>query len=195
MKMIIMDDKKIEKRIMVPDNLDVQIDDKRITIKGPRGQISKDFSDPRFSKRISIGRSGNEISIVADSNEKKIRSLCGTIAAHARNMIGGATSGYKYKMKVFYTHFPITISVKDKEVQIRNFVGEKGARTARIIGNAEVNVGKDELEIVGVSIEDVSQTAANIEQACKITKRDRRVFQDGVYLTGKYLETGERIKG
>ncbi len=188
-----MEDKKIEKKILIPDNLDVQVEEKRISMKGPKGQISKDFSDPRFSQTVLIAKTGNDISITSSSNEKKVRSLCGTIAAHTQNMINGVTSGYKYKMKVFYTHFPITITVKDKEVQIRNFVGEKGARTAKIIGNAEVNVGKDELEVVGVSVEDVGQTAANIEQACKITKRDRRVFQDGIYLTGKYLQTGEKL--
>ena len=37
----------------------------------------------------------------------------------------------------------------------------------------------------GVDIEEVSQTAANIQQACKIRKKDLRKFLDGIYVYSK----------
>jgi large subunit ribosomal protein L6 len=39
--------------------------------------------------------------------------------------------------------------------------------------------------VSGSDREKVGQTAANIEMACKIKKRDRRVFQDGIYIVSK----------
>lgn len=184
---------KIEKRIAVPEGVEVSVADRAVRVKGPNGELEKDFSDPRYHDTVFIEKSGNEIIVRAVSDTKKVRSLCGTIAAHVRNMMLGVTAGYKYVMKIFYTHFPISITVKDGDVQIRNFVGEKGARIARIAGNAQVQIEKEEVIITGANVEAVGQTAANIERACRISKRDRRVFQDGIYLSARQLQTGEKL--
>jgi large subunit ribosomal protein L6 len=48
-----------------------------------------------------------------------------------------------------------------------------------------VKVEGNEVIITGPDIEEVSQTAANIEQATMIADRDPRVFQDGIYITVK----------
>jgi large subunit ribosomal protein L6 len=37
------------------------------------------------------------------------------------------------------------------------------------------------VRVYGTSLDDVSQTAANIRLACKIRNKDSRVFQDGLY--------------
>ena len=44
---------------------------------------------------------------------------------------------------------------------------------------------KVDVIVTGADIEKVGQTAANIERACRIRKRDRRVFQDGIYIVAK----------
>ena len=100
---------------------------------------------------------------------------------------------FKYTMKIFYSHFPMSVSVKDNEVHVRNFLGEKGARIAKIAGNTEMKVEKDIISLVGINLEDVGQTAANIERTCKLSKKDKRVFQDGIYMSGKFLQTGEEL--
>jgi large subunit ribosomal protein L6 len=53
---------------------------------------------------------------------------------------------------------------------------------------AEVTVkveNKTEVVVSGADKEKVGQTSANIERACRIRGRDRRVFQDGVYIVEK----------
>lgn len=180
----------IEKKIQLLEGVDVSVQDRKISVKGAKGSLEKTFADPRFLKTLQMEKEGGEIIVRALKDTKKHRAMVGTIVAHVKNMMKGAGSGFRYTMKIFYTHFPINISVKDKEIQIRNFLGEKGARTAKIIGRTDMKVEKDEIILTGPDLEELGQTAANIELACKISKRDRRIFQDGIYLSERGLQAG-----
>jgi large subunit ribosomal protein L6 len=42
-----------------------------------------------------------------------------------------------------------------------------------------------EVTVTGIDKESVGQTAANIERSTTVKNRDRRVFQDGIYLIHK----------
>jgi len=88
-------------------------------------------------------------------------------------------------MKVVYAHFPINVSVEGKLVVIKNFAGEKTPRHAHIFGDVKVDVKGQDIVLKGLDREEVGQTAANIETATKIRRKDIRVFQDGVYITSK----------
>jgi large subunit ribosomal protein L6 len=107
-------------------------------------------------------------------------------------MLIGVQHGYEYEMKIVYSHFPITVEIKEETVIIKNFIGERGSRTARLIGDVQVRTTEDEVFISGIDIEHVSQSAANIQQACKIRDKDRRVFLDGIYVIRK--RKGEETK-
>jgi large subunit ribosomal protein L6 len=102
-------------------------------------------------------------------------------------MIKGVTQGFEYRMKVVYSHFPMQLKVEGKKLLINNFLGEKKARYANILGETKVKTGADMVTITGINKEDVGQTAANIEQATKIKRFDPRVFQDGIYIVEKIL--------
>jgi large subunit ribosomal protein L6 len=45
-----------------------------------------------------------------------------------------------------------------------------------------VKIEPEDIIVEGVNLEDVSQTAANIEQATRVRKKDPRVFLDGIYV-------------
>jgi large subunit ribosomal protein L6 len=77
------------------------------------------------------------------------------------------------------------VNVEDEGVVIENFLGEKAPRRAPIHGNTDVSVDGEELTLSGPDIEAVGQTAADIEQLTRVTDKDVRVFQDGVYITQK----------
>jgi large subunit ribosomal protein L6 len=97
-------------------------------------------------------------------------------------MITGVTKGYTYKLKVVFSHFPISAKLKEKTVLIENFTGERNPRKAKIIGDVKVKIQGEDVIVQGINLEDVSQTAANVEQATKVKRKDPRIFLDGLYV-------------
>jgi large subunit ribosomal protein L6 len=165
--------------VTIPEGIEVSLDGMVVTVKGPKGQITKDFAHSKL--RITLD--GNSILLEAPGKGKRIVAVVGTIAAHLRNMFKGVTVGHIYNMKVIYAHFPITVKVAGKNVNIENFMGERSKRIANIVGSAKVVVDGEELTIEGVDKDEVGQTAANIHMAAHVKKMDPRVFQDGVYVS------------
>jgi large subunit ribosomal protein L6 len=97
-------------------------------------------------------------------------------------MIVGVRKGFTNKLKIVFSHFPISVKVNDKTVLIENFTGERNPRKTKIRGSTQVKVQTEDIIVQGINLEDVSQTAANIEQATKVKRKDPRVFLDGIYV-------------
>jgi large subunit ribosomal protein L6 len=167
--------------IHVPQGVSVTITGSTLKIKGKNGELARTFASPS----IQVRKEGNDVIVHADLPRKKTRALAGTWAAHIRNMVRGAQENYEYKMKICYSHFPIKTKITGDQFIIENFLGERTPRKARIMGATKVKVAGDEVVLTGSNVEHVSQTAANIEQATTIRGFDRRVFQDGIYITSK----------
>jgi large subunit ribosomal protein L6 len=169
---------EISKTIQVPDDVDVTLAEKKITVKGSKGTLIRDFS----YVPISIDANGKTIRVWAKWPRKKEAALVGTIYSHIQNMISGASKGFSYKLKIVFSHFPISVKVQGKTVLIENFTGERRARRVKMLGDVKVTVQPEDIVVQGINLEDVSQTAANIEQATKVKKKDPRVFLDGIYV-------------
>ena len=169
---------EISKIIQVPDGVEVNIEGRKVTVKGKKGTLARDFS----YVPTSIEANGKTIRVWAEWPRKKEASLVGTIHSHIQNMITGVEKGFSYKLKIVFSHFPISVKVQGKTVMIENFTGERRARRVKILGDVQVKVQGDDIIVQGLNLEDVSQTAANIEQATKVKKKDPRVFLDGIYV-------------
>jgi len=169
---------EISKIIQVPDGVEVNIEGRKVIVKGEKGTLARDFS----YVPTSIEANGKTIRVWAEWPRKKEASLVGTIHSHIQNMITGVEKGFSYKLKIVFSHFPISVKVQGKTVMIENFTGERRARRVKILGDVQVKVQGDDIIVQGLNLEDVSQTAANIEQATKVKKKDPRVFLDGIYV-------------
>ncbi|MCJ2533034.1 MAG: 50S ribosomal protein L6 [Candidatus Thermoplasmatota archaeon] len=167
--------------IEVPEKVQVDIDDGQVTVKGPLGEVSRKL----FDVKVEVVKQDSSVFVVINTGRAKHRALMGTFAAHIRNMVHGVTEGFECSMKVVYAHFPIKASVKGDTFVIENFLGEKHPRRADILGKTKVVIKGDQVVISGLDIEEVGQTAANIERATKIKGFDPRIFQDGIYITKK----------
>ena len=168
----------MEKFYIVPEGVELSVDNKTVKVKGPKGELSRTF---KYFFEIKIEKKDNKLLVTSESDKKKVRAMIGTIIAHVRNMIEGVTEGFTLKMKVIYSHFPVTIKVEGDKFVVNNFLGENVPRIAKIVGDTKVEVKGQEIILTGPNKDDVGQTCGNIEIACRITKYDRRIFQDGIY--------------
>ena len=167
--------------IELPAGVTAVLQGRLLTVKGKVGEARKAFD--KINVKISVV--GNKDLISPFSSKKKDNVIINTISSIVNNMITGVTKGYTYKVKVVYAHFPITVKTKGKQVLVENFVGERSPRVSKIIGDCKVTVDGDDVIVKGVSLEDVGQTAANIELATKINRKDQRIFLDGLYIYHK----------
>jgi large subunit ribosomal protein L6 len=168
---------EVSRTIQVSDDVTVNVANKTVNVKGAKGSLLRDFS----YATVAIENEGKNVRIWAKWPRKKEAALIGTICSHINNMIVGVTKGYTYKMKIVFSHFPITVKLQDKNVVIENFTGERRPRKVKINGDVKVKIETDDIVLSGINLEQVSQTAANIEQSTKVRGKDPRVFLDGIY--------------
>ena len=158
-------------RMKTPDGTKISVTGNKVTVSGAKGTLVRDFAHPD----VKIAVKGDEIEVTAPLVMKN------TVEAHIKNMAVGVTIGYSKKIKILFSHFPITVEMKGREMLVKNFLGEKQPRRLRIMGDVKVEAKGQEVTITGISKDDVGQTFANIKSATKIRNRDSRVFQDGFY--------------
>jgi large subunit ribosomal protein L6 len=175
---------EVTKTLKIPQGVEVSVNGRVVTVKGPKGTLTQNFS----AAPVTIRLQGDEISIEAMWPRKKEASLVGTIHSHIKNTITGVTKGFTYKLKIIFAHFPVSAKVKGDTILIENFTGERSPRTAKIQGDAKVTVKGEDIIVQGLNLEDVSQTAANMEQATRVRRKDPRIFLDGIYIVERLEE-------
>jgi large subunit ribosomal protein L6 len=170
-----------ENTVEVPEAVNLTLDGHKVAVTGTNGTITRDFGHAK----LNMGYQENTLRIWAENPKKKQASLVNTIASHVRNMIKGVTQGFTYRLKIVFIHFPMTINVQGNRVVINNFVGERSPRVAKIKGDVQVKVEGDDIVVTGNDIEEVAQTAANIQESTRIRNKDLRKFLDGIYVYRK----------
>jgi large subunit ribosomal protein L6 len=172
---------KIEETVEIPSGIELELKDSEIIVKKGTKESKKSFN----LKNLELKREGNKIVISAKKATKREKTMINTIKAHINNMIKGLDEDYVYKLEVVYLHFPITLEMdkSNNKLIIKNFLGEKKPRICNIVPGAEVELGKNLIIITSHDKEVAGQTMANIEKATKIRNRDRRKFQDGIFMT------------
>jgi len=173
--------KELIHSVNIPEGVSIDSSSSNVKVTGPRGELSRNFEH----SAIKIKQSENQLNIIGNNLRKKEKALIGTWNAHLKNMVKGVDKGFLYEMKIIFAHFPMKVAVKGNVVTIDNFLGEKATRNSAIVGDVKVNVKGDALTIEGNNIEDVGQTAGNLEKATIVKGRDTRVFQDGIYMISK----------
>jgi len=174
----------------IPEGIDVSIKSRLLTVKGPRGTLSKNVRHVNMDIRLHKSAKANKVTLAVWQGGRKHVACLRTIKSLISNMITGVTKGFQYKMRAVYAHFPINCIIQDegRNVEIRNFLGEKTVRHVSMLNGvtiAESTAQKDELILEGNDIDMVSQSAASIQGSCLVRNKDIRKFLDGIYVSGK----------
>ncbi|HRZ85742.1 MAG TPA: 50S ribosomal protein L6 [Candidatus Paceibacterota bacterium] len=154
-----------------------------IIIENGENKVKRTFN----LKNINLRKEGNSLIFESKKATKREKRMIKTIISHLNNIVNGFKEEFVYKLGIAYLHFPITVELdkNKKSLLIKNFLGEKKPRIAKIVQGATVEVDKNQIIVRSHDKEIAGQTAANIEHATKIRNRDRRKFQDGIFLTEK----------
>lgn len=172
-------EQEIMAEVKIPAGVKVTKEGSFLVAKGKLGTVKKDL----LKVPVTVTIEGDKVTIKPYGKRKRDLAVTNTVRSIVQSMAKGVEKGYTYKVKVIFAHFPISVKVKGKEVHVENFFGERSSRVAMIRGDAtKVEVQGEDVVIKGPSLEDVSQTAANIEQSTKIKDKDQRVFLDGLYV-------------
>jgi len=173
--------KKIDEEIELGEGIQANIEKNILSLNGQKGENRKDFNNPLIQIKID----GNKIKLSSKRLTKREKKLAGTFKSHIKNMIKGVNEGHIYKLKICSSHFPMNVSINNDELVVKNFFGEKSPRTLKIKSGVTTKVEGSEIIIESTNKELAGQAAADIEQLTRITNKDRRIFQDGIYITEK----------
>ena len=167
--------------IAIPDGVKVNLNGSMLQVQGPLGNVYKNFK--KIPVLIEIN--DDKIFLKKTGERKKHLAILNTSKSLIKTLCAGVVDGFTIKMKIVYSHFPITVKVEGKNVLIENFQGERAPRISPIKGATKVTVKGDDVIITGPVLTDVSQTAANVQLKSKVKNKDHRVFLDGVYRFSK----------
>lgn len=173
--------KELIKKIVIPEDVQVSFNEGVLTVKGKEGEVSRkmDF------KKSGFKLTKNEIELSNKKGTKTDKKIMNTLFSHIQNMIQGVQEKFVYMLKICHGHFPFTVKIEGKKALIKNFLGEKIDRKVNLLDGVDIEIKKDLITVKSINKELAGQAAANFEFATKIKGRDKRVFQDGIYIIKK----------
>ena len=174
-------------KVEIPEKVKVEVDKGIVFVKGPKGEVRKKL----ISQRVNISVQETNVIIETKKGTKREKKMIGTFKAHITNMIKGVLEGFVYKLKICSSHFPMTASLNGRKFSVKNFLGESVERSVEIKEGIDVKIEGNDILVESVDKEAAGQTAASIEKLCSINNRDRRIFQDGIWVIEK---AGKKIE-
>lgn len=184
--------KKTKKQLMyeviIPSGIEITLNDS-VEVKGPKGELKKKMPMPN----ITIEKKDSKIILSSKKTTKREKKIMCSIKSHVNNMIIGVQKPFVYKMQICSIHFPMTVTIDKAHnlLKIKNFFGETKDRTANLIEGVDIKIDGDIITIESCDIEKAGQTAANIESSTRVREKDRRIFQDGIFIISKAGESLE----
>lgn len=172
---------KIEETIQIPEGVSCTLESGVLKCKKDSAELSR----PMVIPQVDVKLDGNSISLVCEKGNKNQIKLIRSYLAHIKNIFSGLNEKFVYELEAVNVHFPMTLKLEGDKISITNFLGEKKPRFAKVFPGAEVDIKGQKITVSSHNREAAGQTAANLEKATKVKGRDRRIYQDGIFITSK----------
>lgn len=177
-------EKQIEKQVVLPEGVTGEVQGREVSLKGFGQESQRKFK----AHNVSFKQENGNIAVIGNPGSRKMNAIVTTIASHINNMAKGLETEYVYKLTMVYSHFPMNVAIKGNVVEINNFTGEKKTRIAKIMQGATVTIKGKDVVVKSHNKETAGQTAANLESATKVKGKDKRIFQDGIFIVEKAVQ-------
>jgi len=176
------DKDNLYEEIEIPEGIGASIDNDILIMKKDDKELRR-----KLVALIDVKVEGNKIVVSSTRNRRIEKRLFGTFKAHVKNMIKGFEEGFKYKLKIANVHFPMNVSFdsNNNALVVKNFLGEKKDRVIKLVEGVDVKVDKEDIIVTSYDIEKAGHVATKIEKGTKVRNKDRRIFQDGIFLVSK----------
>ncbi|HEX6856115.1 MAG TPA: 50S ribosomal protein L6 [Streptosporangiaceae bacterium] len=99
--------------VAIPSGVDVTIDGRQVTVKGPKGTLSLEVVQP-----IEVKQADGTITVTRPSDEGEIRALHGLSRSLIANMITGVTDGYRKTLEIVGVGYRVQAKGKDLEFSL-----------------------------------------------------------------------------
>jgi len=99
--------------VAVPAGVDVKIDGQRVTVKGPKGELSR-----TFHAKVSIARADGTLAVTRNDESQEARALHGLSRSLLSNMVVGVTTGYAKDLEISGTGYRATLSGKKLQLAL-----------------------------------------------------------------------------
>ena len=99
--------------VAIPSGVDVTIDGRQVTVKGPKGTLSLEVVQP-----IEVKQADGTITVSRPSDEGEIRALHGLSRSLIANMVTGVTDGYRKTLEIVGVGYRVQARGKDLEFSL-----------------------------------------------------------------------------
>lgn len=101
-----------EQELDIPEGVTVEVKAREVVVKGKLGTLTRRFKHVPIEIRKDLNKSNTPaLKFRMWLQKKKRNAVLGTVRSTIRNMFTGVTVGYKFKMVLAYSHFPIVVNV------------------------------------------------------------------------------------
>lgn len=171
----------LTEKIALPEKVSAKVEGSTLEVTGKKGTNTRLF----HHQKIKVEIKDQAVVFSCKGATKREKTMIKTYRAHALNMVKGVQEPHVYELKICSGHFPMNVALKGDTLSVKNFLGEKTPRVLTIPNTVKAKVDGDKITVESVNIEAAGQCAASMEQLTRITNKDRRIFQDGLYITSK----------
>jgi len=166
------------KPIPVPAGVTVAIEPERVTVNGPRGELSE-----RIHRDITVAQDGEELVVTRPTDRGEHRALHGLTRSLVANMVEGVTAGFEKRLEIQGVGYRAQLKGRDLELAL----GYSHPVPIRAPDGIEFEVPQPTRIVVkGISKQLVGETAANIRKQRKPEPyKGKGIRYEGEYVARK----------
>ena len=148
---------RIGKRVLtIPENVNVEVNGQKVTVKGPKGELSLDLI-----KTIEVKVNDKQLTVEKLKEDKFTNQMHGTINANIANMIKGVSEGYKKALEIVGVGYRFNVQGNTLTINAGYSHPVKMEVPAGITVKANSNT---EIELEGIDKCALGEFAANIRK-------------------------------